>query len=93
MNSLLKNGPIHCTTHARACAREDANESLMRSDILVLIQEVVSMLAIQGSSQGVGNSSKLKRATCWGPHPKHRPLQVFLDYCMQSIRSYIAMHT
>ena len=67
-NSLPKNNPTYCTTCARACTREDANEPLMKSvNILVLIQEVVSVLAIQGVAKLLGNSSTVKRATCLGP--------------------------
>ena len=50
-NSLPKNGPARHITCARAHTREDANELLMRRDIPVLMQEVVSRLAIQGNSQ------------------------------------------
>ena len=50
-NSVAKNCPTHRATCARARIGEDANEPLTRSDIPVLVQEVVSTLTKQGNSQ------------------------------------------
>ena len=54
MNSVVKNCPTRRATRARAHTREDANEPLTRSDIPILVQEVVNTLTVQGNSQVAG---------------------------------------
>ena len=54
MNSVAKNCPTRRATRARAHTRENADEPLTRSDIPVLVQEVVSTLTIQGNSKVAG---------------------------------------
>ena len=75
-NSLAKNCPTRRTTHAKTCTGEDVNEPLMRSDIPVLVQEVVSMLIVQGVDKLLDNSSTLKSVAHPEARPKHWSLQV-----------------
>ena len=69
-NSVAKNCPTCRATRARARSGEDADEPLTRSDIPVLVQEVVSTLTVQGNSQVAGQVIDSEEGSSSGTTPQ-----------------------
>ena len=66
----MKNCPTHHATRAWARSGEDADEPLTRSDIPVLVQEVVSTLTVQGNSQVAGQVIDSEEGSSSGTTPQ-----------------------
>ena len=69
-NSVAKNCPTHRATRARARTGEDADKPLTRSDIPVLVQEVVSTLTVQRNSQVSGQVIDNEEGSSFGTTPQ-----------------------
>ena len=68
--NVAKNCPTRRATRARAHSGGDANEPLTRSDIPVLVQEVVSTLTVQGNSQVAGQVINSEEGSLSGITPQ-----------------------
>ena len=70
MNSVTKNCPTRCATCARARTGEDTAEPLTRSDIPILVQEVINTLTMQGNSQVAGQDIDSEEGSSSGTTPQ-----------------------
>ena len=90
----MKNYPTRHATCATARTREDTAGSLTRSDIPILVQEVVNTLTMQGNSQVAGQDINSEESSSSGTMPQTLALiGMVKNYCTQSIRSYGPAYT